>query len=119
MKLIFHWLVATVAIIIAAYLIPNVTIDTFVTGLVLAVVLGALNLLVKPVLLILTLPVNFITLGLFTIVINAALVWLADFLVEGFRVENFGWALLFALALSIINIVFKKMDGQYDRPKDY
>lgn len=109
MRLIFQWLVSAVAIVIAAYLLPHVGVDSFVAALILAVVLGALNLLLKPILIILTLPVTIITLGLFTLVINAVLVWIAKFIVPGFTVDNFGWAILFALVLSIIGMVFKNM----------
>ncbi len=109
MKLIFHWLVSTIAIVIAAYLLPHVGVDSLISALILAVVLGALNLLVKPILLVLTLPVTILTLGLFTLVINAFLVWVAKYIVPGFSVDNFGWAILFALVVSIINMVFKHM----------
>lgn len=115
MKLIFQWLVAAIAIVIAAYLLPNVDVSSFVTALVVAVVLGALNLLVKPILILLTLPVNLLSLGLFTLVINAFLVWLGAAIVPGFEVGNFGWALVFAVVLSIINIVFRSMGREATR----
>ncbi len=109
MKLIFQWLVSAIAIVIAAYLLPHVGVDSFVTALILAVVLGAFNLLLRPILLLLTLPVTLLTLGLFALVINAFLVWIAKFVVAGFSVDNFGWAILFAAVLSIVNMVFKHM----------
>ena len=109
MKLLFNWIVSAIAIIIAAYLLPHVAISDFVSALILAVVLAALNLLIRPILLLLTLPVTVVTLGLFTLVINAFLVWLASLVVPGFSVDNFGWALLFALVLSVINMAFKHM----------
>ena len=109
MKFIFNWLVSATAIAISAYLIPHVSVDSFVTALVLAIVLGALNAFIRPLIIILTLPVTIITLGLFTLVINAALVWVASLVVPGFDVANFGWAMLFAVVLSIVNMVFKAM----------
>src|SRR3989344_3666006 len=90
---------------IAAYLIPSVTI-TPVAALIAAVVLGALNLFIRPILLVLTLPINILTLGLFSLVINAFLVLLASFVVRGFNVPDFWTALLFALVLVVINWVF-------------
>ncbi len=105
MKLIFHWFVATLAIGIAAYIVPGVTI-TFIGALIAAVVLGALNLLIRPILLILTLPITILTLGLFSLVINALLVMLAAVLVPGFSVAGFWTAFLFALVLAIVNWVF-------------
>ncbi len=115
MKAIIHWFVAALAIIIAAYLIPAVTVSGLITALVSAVVLGGLNLVIKPFLVLLTLPVNVITLGLFTIVINAFLVWLANLVVPGFHVANFGWAIVFAVVLSIVNLVFKSMQSVDNR----
>jgi putative membrane protein len=105
MKLFWHWIVSALAIGVAAYLIPNVMI-TIPGALILAIVLGALNLLLKPLLIILTLPINILTLGLFTFVINAALVMLAALVVPGFDVAGFWSALLFAVVLMIVNWVF-------------
>jgi len=105
MKLFFHWLIAALAIGIAAYIVPGVTI-TFMSTLIAAVVLGALNLFIRPILLVLTLPINILTLGLFSLVINALLVMLASYLVPGFFIAGFWTALLFALVLAIINWVF-------------
>lgn len=110
MTLLFNWLISAIAIVIAAYLLPNVSVDSFVTALIVAVVLGLVNAVLKPILIILTLPVNVLTLGLFTLVINAFLVWLAQLIVPGFDISNFGWAMLFAIVLSLVNIFFKSLD---------
>jgi putative membrane protein len=111
MNLIINWLISALAVIISAYLLPGVTINGFFAALVVAVVLAAINLLIKPIILVLTLPINIVTLGLFTLVINAALVLLAAAIVPGFGVAGFWWALLFALVLSIVGAVL----GQFDR----
>ena len=105
MRLILHWLVSTVAIGIAAYIVPGVTV-TVAGALVLAVVLAGLNLLIRPILFLLTLPITIFTLGLFSLVINAFLVWIAALLVPGFTVFNFWSALFFAVVLAVINWVF-------------
>ncbi len=110
MNLIFNWLVSAVAIVIAAYLVPRVSLDSFFTALVVAVVLGLVNAFIKPFLIILTLPVNVLTLGLFTFVINAGLVWIAQLVVPGFDIGNFGWAMIFAILLSLINLLFRGMN---------
>lgn len=110
MRLLFNWLISAIAIVIAAYLLPNVGVDTFVTALVVAVVLGLVNAILKPILILLTLPVNILTLGLFTLVINAALVWLAQIIVPGFDIANFGWAIVFAIVLSLINMFFRSAE---------
>lgn len=105
MKIFFHWFIAALSIGIAAYLVPNVSV-TLPGALIAAVVLGALNLFIRPLLIILTLPITIITLGLFSFVINAFLVMIASVLVPGFSVLGFWTALLFAFALSVINWVF-------------
>ena len=105
MKMIFHWLVAAVAILIAAYIVPGVFV-TPVSAFIAAVVLGALNLFLRPILILLTLPINVLTLGLFSLVINAGLVMLVALLVPGFFISGFWTAVLFAIALSVINWVF-------------
>lgn len=105
MKLFFHWLIAALAIGIASYIVPNVSI-TLAGALIAAVVLGALNLFIRPIIVILTLPINILTLGLFSLVINALLVLLAAMIVPGFGVTGFWTAFIFALVLSIVNWVF-------------
>ena len=105
MKLFFHWLVSAIAIGVAAYLIPGVSVTVF-GAFIMAVVLGALNLLVRPLLFLLTLPITILTLGLFTLVINGLLVWCAAAVVPGFTVPGFWTAFFFAIVLSIVNGVF-------------
>ncbi len=105
MKLFFQWLISALAILVAAYLVLGVTV-TLVGALIAAVVLGALNLFIRPILLVLTLPITILTLGLFSLVINALLVMFASYLVPGFLVTDFLTALLFALVLAVINWVF-------------
>ncbi|MGE5426094.1 MAG: phage holin family protein [Bacillota bacterium] len=115
MKLFIQWLVSAIAILIAAYLIPGVVISGFWAALVVAVVLGLLNLLIKPLLLLLTLPINILTLGLFTFVINALIVMLASGLVPGFRVGGFLNALLFSLVLALIQWAFSSLRKEEHR----
>lgn len=102
MNLLGQWLIAALAVLAAAYLLPGVTVAGFGTALVVALVLGILNVFLKPLLIFLTLPINILTLGLFTLVVNALLILLAAAIVPGFRIENFWWALLFGLVLAII-----------------
>ncbi len=105
MKLFFHWLISTLAILVAAYVVPGVVV-TPQSALIAAVVLGALNLFIRPVVLFFTLPITILTLGLFSLVINALLVLLVSALVPGFLVTGFWPAFFFALALSVVNWVF-------------
>lgn len=103
MEIIINWVISSLAILSAAYLIPGIHITDFFTAFVLAIVLGIINAVIKPFLIIFTLPINILSLGLFTLVINALLILLASKIVPGFRVDSFWWALLFSIVLSVIN----------------
>lgn len=103
MNFLIRLLVSALAAMLTAYLLPGVRIDNFITALILALVLAILNVLVKPVLIILTLPVTVVTLGLFLLVINAIIILFAAKLVSGFKVDGFWWALLFSIVMTIIN----------------
>ena len=108
MSIIIHWLIATLAIIVSSYILPGVHVNTFLAALTTALVLGLLNLILKPLLVLLTLPINILTLGLFTLVINAAIIMLATVIVPGFVVDNWGWAILFGIVLALVNMLFGK-----------
>ncbi|HEY6873567.1 MAG TPA: phage holin family protein [Geobacteraceae bacterium] len=103
MGLIVNWLIYALAILITAYLLPGVALSGFPAALATAVVLGLANTFIRPVLLLLTLPINIITLGLFTLVINALLILLASAIVPGFQVGGFWRAVLFSLILTLVN----------------
>lgn len=103
MSIIINLIVSTIAVLATVYILPGVKISGFETAIILAIVLGIINTFIKPVLNLLTLPLTIITLGLFQLILNALLIILATFIVPGFVVDNFWWALLFALVLSIIN----------------
>lgn len=108
MGILIHWLIVTLAIMVSAYILPGVKIAGFVPALAAAVVLGLLNLVLKPILVFLTLPINILTLGLFTLVINAAIIMLATKIVPGFTVQNWWWAILFGIVLGLVNSLFGK-----------
>lgn len=103
MDLILSLIITAIAVMIAAYIIPGVAVSNFWSALAVAIVLALLNTFVKPILSVLAIPVTFLTLGLFTLVINAVIIMLADRIVAGFKVDNFWIALIFAIILSIIN----------------
>lgn len=105
MGLIIKILLTGVAALIAAYILPGVQIDGFVSALILAVVLALLNAIVRPILVFLTIPVTILTLGLFLLVINALIILLADYLVTGFNVDGFLWALIFSLVIAVIEAI--------------
>lgn len=96
-------LMNALAFYITSYLIPGMVINGWQTLLVIAVVWGILTTIIKPILVILTLPINILTLGLFTFVINALLLLITSSIVPGFKIEGFGTALLAAIVLAIVN----------------
>ena len=103
MSILINWLVSAFAILVTAYILPGVQVQSLGAALVAAVVLGVINAFIKPILIIFTLPINILTLGLFTFVINAFVIILTANLVSGFKVDGFWWALLFSIILSLIN----------------
>lgn len=103
MRLIINLIVSSIAVFIAANMLPGVHVDSFGTALIVAVVLGVVNVIVKPILFVLTLPITLLTLGLFALVLNAFMIEITAFFVKGFKVESFWWALLFSIVLSLIN----------------
>lgn len=108
MQLLINWIVSAMVIFSIAYILPGVHVENFTTALVAALILGIINVFLKPVLLILTLPITIITLGFFYFVLNALLVLLASNIVPGFKVDGFLWALIFGIALSIANTLIHK-----------
>jgi len=102
---IFHWIISTFSILVAAYLLPGVSV-TLLGALVLSIVLGIINMFIKPLIFILTLPINILTLGLFSLVINALLIMLAAIIVPDFSVAGFWTALFFSIVLSLVNTFF-------------
>lgn len=102
MELLLIWILNAVALLIVAYILPGIAVASFWSALIAALVLGLLNTLVKPVLVLLTLPITVVTLGLFLLVLNALVFWFAGSVLRGFQVNGFWWALLGALIYSII-----------------
>lgn len=105
MKTILTWLLAACALLLVAYLYPGVQVKSFSSALIAAFVIGLFNMVLRPVLVILTLPVTIVTLGLFLFVINALLFWAAASVLDGFHVNGFGAALLGSLIYSAIMLV--------------
>lgn len=117
MRFVLQWLVSALAIIITAYLLPGVAVAGFFAALVTALVIGLINAIIRPILILLTLPLNILTLGLFTLVINALLVMLAAAFVPGFAVNGFWWALLFGIVLAIVNFALSPLLSSADASK--
>ena len=115
MNLLIRILVTGLAVLISSYILPGVTVDGMVSAIIVAAVLMLINAVVKPIMIILTLPVTIFTLGLFLLVINAICILLASSLVPGFHVDGFWWALLFSVILAIINSIFEGFARQNEK----
>ncbi len=103
MKFLIRLILSALAVMITAWLLPGVEVSSFFVAIVVAAVLAVLNMIVKPILVILTIPITIITLGIFLLVINAVIILMADSLIQGFTVYGFWWALLFSLILALFN----------------
>lgn len=103
--LIVKWLINALAIFLVGNFLPGIHVPDYVTALWAALTLGILNTIVRPILLLLTLPINLLTLGLFTFVLNGFMFWLATKVVHGFTVDTFWWAMLGAVLVSAISTV--------------
>ncbi len=103
MSLLLRWLIGAVSLMLVTYMVPGIKVESFYTALIAALILGLINSLIKPILIVLTLPVNILTLGLFTLVINALLFWLAATIVKGFGVAGFWPAFFGALTMSVVS----------------
>ena len=109
MNLIIKLLLNAVAVVVLSKLLNGVSIDTYTTAIIVAVVLSILNALVKPILIILTLPITILTLGLFLLMVNASIILLADKLIDGFSVNGIWTALLFSILLSVFQSVLHSL----------
>lgn len=106
MRYLIGLILSGVAVYLLATLLPGVHVADFLTAVGVALVISLLNIFLRPVLIFLTIPATIVTLGLFLLVINAFIIWVTHLLLDSFRVDNFWWALLFSLLLSIINGLF-------------
>jgi putative membrane protein len=109
MRLILLWLVQAILLYLLALVVPGMQLASFSTALVVALVLGLVNLLLRPLLLILTLPANIVTLGLFTFVVNGFCLWLVSEAVSGFKLAGFGSAVFAAFCYSVANWVMRQL----------
>lgn len=112
MKTLINIFFTTVFVLLLAYFMPGVRVDSFLTALIVALVLGLLNLFIKPILVLFTLPATIFTLGLFLLVINAVIIMLCDALVDGFEVVDFWRALLFSLVLSFCQSLVSSLSSK-------
>jgi len=103
MTLLLVWILNAVALLVVAYILPGIVVASFWSAMWAALVLGLINMLVKPLFVLLTLPITIVTVGLFLFVINALMFWLAGSILKGFQVNGFWWAVGGALLYSLIS----------------
>ena len=103
MRILLVWLINTVALIAVAYLVPSISVSSFMTALVAALILGLINAVIRPVLILLTLPATILTLGLFILVINALLFWFVGSFIEGFEVRGFWAGFIGSILFSLVS----------------
>ena len=106
MKLIINLLISVVTVLIACQLVPGVQVDSLTTAFLVAIVFGILNAFIKPILVLLTLPITVVTLGLFYVLINIGLVYLTSWIVPGFAVTSFWGALFFSIVVALVSWFF-------------
>jgi len=109
MGLIIRWLANTLALFIVAYFVPHFHYASFITLLIAAAVLGLLNAIVRPILFFLTFPLTVATLGLFLIVLNALMLEITAWIVPGFRIDTFGWAIAGAIVLALVSLITNRI----------
>jgi putative membrane protein len=117
MNFLIKILVTSLAVLFSAYLLPGVSVDNYTTAILVAIVIALLNTFLKPILILLTIPVTMLTLGLFLLVINAFIILFASELVNGFRVDGFWWALLFSIILSVVTSLLNSIAGTHKQPQ--
>ena len=115
MALIVRWLANTLALFIVVRVVPHFHYSSFVTLAIAAAVLGLLNAIVRPILVFLTLPLTIITLGLFLIVLNALMLEITAWLVPGFKIDSFGWAIVGAIVLGLVSLVTNRIGRERPR----
>ncbi len=111
MRILLSLILSTLAVFVTTQIVPGSHVNSVTTAFIVAIVLGIINAFIRPILLILTLPINILTLGLFTLVIMALCSLLASAIVPGFHLDGFWWAMLFAVVLAVINSFLHALGG--------
>lgn len=118
MQLLLRWLLNTLALFIVAYIVPNFHYRDWIALAIAALVLGLLNAIVRPILVLLTLPLTIITLGLFLFVLNAIMLEITAAIVPGFDINGFGWALVGAVVLALVSLVTNRIGAVAEQRRE-
>lgn len=119
MQFIQKIFISASSIMLASYLLPGIHIETFWIALLVALVLSLLNVFLKPLLVVITLPFTIFTFGFFLLVINAVIILIASAWVKAFQVDGFWWALLFSIIVSLITSLIEKLINPHETPRNY
>ena len=103
--ILLNLIVNTLSIFAVSYILSGVHVDSFITAIIVAVVLSVFNVTLKPFLILVTIPITLVTMGLFLLVINVLVIYAPDWLIDGFSIDGFWWAVLFSLLVSLVNSV--------------
>ena len=114
MNIFLKWIIYALAVMLVAWLVPGISVDGFWSAMVAMLIIALINAVIRPLIMFVTLPINFLTLGIFTFVINALLLLLAGYVTPGFAVDGFWSALIGSLLLSLISIPINSIDGKRD-----
>lgn len=114
MNILTRLIINTLVVLAVAYVMPSVHVDNYMAAFVAALAIGVVNVILKPILIFLTLPIEIITLGLFTLVINAFLIMLVAYVVPGFSIDGFLAALVFGIIFSIVQMAFHKWERRQE-----
>ena len=109
MRFLVKLLVSGLAVLLTAEILPGIKVENYWSAIIVVAVLAILNVTIKPILILFTLPATIVTLGVFLLVINAVIILLADWLLKGFNVDGFWWALVFSIILSVVNSIFDRL----------
>lgn len=110
MNIILRLVLNTLVVLAVAYILPGVSVNGYMAAFVAALAIGVINAVIKPILFVLTLPITIVTLGIFTLILNALLLMLASAIVPGFEIHGFWTAVLFGIIFSIVNLAFHRWD---------
>ena len=120
--LLVKWLVSALAILFVGNFLRGIHVPDFTIALVVALVLGIVNAIIRPILLIVTLPINILTLGIFTFILNGFMLWLVDFFLEGIVIDGFWWAVIGAIVISTLSMIGNRLilgsDGKWGNEAD-
>lgn len=114
MNILIRLIINTLVVVAIAYVLPSVQIDNYMAAFVAALAIGVVNSVIKPILVLLTLPIEIVTLGLFTLVINAFLIMLVAYIVPGFSIGGFWAALIFGIIFSIVQVAFHRWERKQE-----